>query len=64
MTDITPSRLTSSQFERPTAISFLGYALGLVVILWCLARVGFSVESGQRSTPLCRFRRAGIPTKP
>jgi phosphonate transport system permease protein len=25
-----------ARFERPSAIAFLGYALGLVIIVWCL----------------------------
>lgn len=33
-----------SRFERPSAISFLGYAAGVVLILWCLAGAGFSIE--------------------
>ena len=40
MTDTTPSRFELARFERPSAISFLGYALGLVIIFWCLAGAG------------------------
>ncbi len=47
MTDLTmPAR-----YERPSAIAFLGYALGLAFILWCLAGAGFSVEKMMTSPP-------------
>ena len=51
MTDTTPSRFELARFERPSAISFLGYALGLVIIFWCLAGAGFSLEKVASSPP-------------
>jgi phosphonate transport system permease protein len=45
------ARFELARFERPSAISFLGYALGLVVIFWCLAGVGFSVEKVASAPP-------------
>lgn len=39
MTDLSPARL-----ERPPAVSFLGYMLGLVIVFWCLAGAGFSLD--------------------
>ncbi len=40
MTDLAaPARL-----ERPSALAFLGYALGVGIILWCFAGAGFSVD--------------------
>ncbi|MBW4706781.1 phosphonate ABC transporter, permease protein PhnE [Roseobacter sp. YSTF-M11] len=46
MTDIAPAR-----FERPSALSFLGYVFGLVIIFWCLAGAGFSVEKVASAPP-------------
>ena len=47
MTDtVAPSR-----FERPSAVSFLGYAGGLILIVWCLAGAGFSVDKMISSPP-------------
>lgn len=46
MTDITLTR-----FERPSALAFLGYALGLSIIFWCLAGAGFSLEKMVSSPP-------------
>ncbi|MEL6683813.1 MAG: phosphonate ABC transporter, permease protein PhnE [Pseudomonadota bacterium] len=37
--------------ERPSAIGFLGYALGLAFIFWCLAGAGFSVEKMVTAPP-------------
>jgi phosphonate transport system permease protein len=47
MTDFTaPGRV-----GRPSAIAFLGYAAGLVVILWCLGGAGFSLEKMASAPP-------------
>lgn len=46
MTDLSPAR-----YERPSAAGFLGYALGLVLILWCLAGAGFSLEKVASAPP-------------
>lgn len=46
MTDIALSR-----FERPSALGFLGYLLGLLLILWCLAGAGFSLEKVASAPP-------------
>ena len=46
MTDITPAR-----FERPTALAFLGYAFGIVIVFWCLAGAGFSIDKVVSSPP-------------
>ncbi len=40
-----------TRFERPSAVSFLGYAGGLVLILWCLSGAGFSVEKVMTAPP-------------
>lgn len=46
MTDLTPAR-----FERPTAFAFLGYASGIVIVFWCLAGAGFSIDKVVSSPP-------------
>ncbi len=46
MTDLTPAR-----FERPTALAFLGYASGIVIVFWCLAGAGFSIDKVVSSPP-------------
>ncbi|MGH1414954.1 MAG: phosphonate ABC transporter, permease protein PhnE [Pelagimonas sp.] len=46
MTSLPPHR-----YERPSAIAFLGYALGLAIIFWCLAGAGFSLEKVMTSPP-------------
>lgn len=46
MTDILPAR-----YERPSAIAFLGYTLGLALIVWCLMGAGFSLEKVMTSPP-------------
>ena len=40
-----------ARFDRPPAIAFLGYALGLTLIVWCLAGAGFSVDKVLSSPP-------------
>jgi len=40
-----------SRFERPSAVAFLGYAGGMVLILWCLSGAGFSIEKVMTSPP-------------
>ncbi|MDO6589949.1 phosphonate ABC transporter, permease protein PhnE [Loktanella sp. D2R18] len=39
------------RYERPSALSFIGYALGLALIAWCLAGAGFSVEKMVTAPP-------------
>ncbi len=46
MTDLSPTR-----FERPGALSFLGYAFGLVLIFWCMSGAGFSLEKMASAPP-------------
>ncbi len=46
MTSLPPHR-----YERPSAIAFFGYALGLAIIFWCLAGAGFSLEKVMTSPP-------------
>lgn len=46
MTDLTPAR-----FERPTALAFLGYAFGIIIVFWCLAGAGFSIDKVVSSPP-------------
>jgi len=46
MADISPTR-----FERPTGLAFLGYASGIIIIFWCLAGAGFSVDKVLSSPP-------------
>lgn len=46
MTSLAPTR-----YERPSAVSFLGYLLGLVIVFWCLTGAGFSLEKVMTSPP-------------
>ena len=46
MTDLAPAR-----YARPSAIGFLGYAFGVVVIFWCLAGAGFSLDKVVTAPP-------------
>jgi phosphonate transport system permease protein len=47
MTDIyAPGRI-----ERPSVFAFLGYVLGLTLIVWCLAGAGFSIEKITTAPP-------------
>lgn len=46
MTSLTPAR-----YERPSALSFLGYAFGVVVLFLCLAGAGFSLEKVMSAPP-------------
>lgn len=39
------------RYERPSAIAFLGYAFGLLIIVWCLAGAGFSLEKVASAPP-------------
>lgn len=39
MTDIA----VPTRFERPSALSFLGYAAGIMIFLWALNGAGFSM---------------------
>lgn len=40
-----------ARIERPSALAFLGYALGLTLIVWCLSGAGFSLEKVASSPP-------------
>lgn len=40
-----------ARFERPGALAFLGYVLGLSLIVWCLAGAGFSLEKIATAPP-------------
>ena len=47
MTDFAaPARL-----ERPSALAFLGYAAGIVIVVWCFAGAGFSLEKMATAPP-------------
>ncbi|MCI5110066.1 MAG: phosphonate ABC transporter, permease protein PhnE [Marivita sp.] len=46
MTELAPARI-----ERPSALSFLGYVLGLVILFWCLAGAGFSLDKVMTAPP-------------
>lgn len=46
MTDLSPPRL-----ERPSAMSFLSYMLGLMIVFWCLAGAGFSLDKVVSAPP-------------
>lgn len=39
------------RYERPNAFAFLGYILGLTLIIWCLAGAGFSLEKMASAPP-------------
>ncbi len=39
------------RFERPSALAFLGYILGVLIIFWCLAGAGFSLEKVASAPP-------------
>lgn len=39
------------RYERPSAVAFLGYAAGLVIVVWCLAGAGFSLEKVASAPP-------------
>lgn len=47
MTDVHPP----ARIERPSALSFLGYALGLFFVFWCLSGAGFSLDKMLTSPP-------------
>ncbi|MCV6595274.1 MAG: phosphonate ABC transporter, permease protein PhnE, partial [Silicimonas sp.] len=49
MTDFTAQ--TPARMERPSALSFLGYAAGVALILWCFAGAGFSLDKMVTSPP-------------
>ena len=44
MTDLAPPR-----FERPSALAFLGYAAGIVILVWSFEGAGWSVERIMRA---------------
>ena len=46
MTDLSPARV-----ERPSAVTFLAYVLGLAIIFWCLAGAGFSLDKVMTAPP-------------
>lgn len=45
------SLATPARYERPSAFAFLGYVLGLTIIVWCLAGAGFSLEKMATAPP-------------
>lgn len=45
------SLATPTRYERPSAFSFIGYVLGLTLIVWCLAGAGFSLEKMSSAPP-------------
>lgn len=47
MTDLT----APARFERPSAVTFLGYLAGLVLVFWCLSGAGFSMDKVMTSPP-------------
>ena len=49
MTDLV--RTAPPRYEPPSALAFLGYALGLTVIVWCLAGAGFSLDKVASAPP-------------
>ena len=50
MTD-TANYAAPARLERPSALSFLGYAAGVVIIAWCFAGAGFSIDKMVTSPP-------------
>ncbi|MEO0912351.1 MAG: phosphonate ABC transporter, permease protein PhnE [Pseudomonadota bacterium] len=42
---------TPARFERPSALAFLGYAIGLALILWAFNGAGWSAEKLLRAPP-------------
>ena len=44
-------RRPPARFERPSGLNFLGYALGLVLVFWCLSGAGFSFEKVASAPP-------------
>ena len=48
---MTDASLIPARFERPSALSFLGYAAGVIIIIWCFAGAGFSIEKVVTSPP-------------
>lgn len=40
-----------ARLERPSAFAFMGYALGLTLIVWCLAGAGFSLDKIASAPP-------------
>ncbi len=51
MADFDTQTAMPARYERPSAIAFLGYALGLTLIVWCLAGAGFSLEKMMTAPP-------------
>jgi phosphonate transport system permease protein len=50
MTDLTTAH-APSRLERPSSIAFLGYAMGVTLIVWCLVGAGFSLEKVASAPP-------------
>lgn len=44
MTDAIAPTAAPARFEHPPAIAFLGYAAGIIIILWAFTGAGFSIE--------------------
>lgn len=51
MTDIAQPSAIPTRVERPSAVAFLGYAFGVLIILWCFAGAGFSIDKVISSPP-------------
>ena len=53
MTEIGQSsaRPLPGRYETPSALAFLGYAAGLVIIVWCLSGAGFSFDKVAAAPP-------------
>lgn len=45
------SLVAPARYERPSAIGFVGYALGLTLIVWCFMGSGFSLEKVASAPP-------------
>ncbi len=45
------SQAAPSRYERPGVLAFLGYVLGLTLIVWCLAGAGFSIDKMMSAPP-------------
>lgn len=43
---------TPARFERPSALAFIGYAMGIGILLWSFQGAGWSVEKLLRSPPM------------
>lgn len=51
MTDSSHRGPAPSRVERPSALAFIGYVIGLTIVIWCLAGAGFSFEKVVTAPP-------------